>query len=78
MKKFLISAALVASSAMVSAHTVDGIVKDNRTGEPLIGSVVEVKELPNIKTTTGLDGSFKLSELPDKGRYTLEIGRAHV
>ena len=32
MKKFLISAALVASSAMVSAHTVDGIVKDNRTG----------------------------------------------
>ena len=73
MKKFLISAALIASSAMVSAHTVDGIVKDNRTGEPLIGSVVEVKELPNIKTTTGLDGSFKLSELPDKGRYTLVV-----
>ena len=73
MKKFLISVALVASSAMVSAHTVDGIVKDNRTGEPLIGSVVEVKELPNIKTTTGLDGSFKLSELPDKGRYTLVV-----
>ena len=73
MKKFLICAALVASSAMVSAHTVDGIVKDNRTGEPLIGSVIEVKELPNIKTTTGLDGSFKLSELPDKGRYTLVV-----
>ena len=73
MKKFLISVALVASSAMVSAHTVDGIVKDSRTGDPLIGSVVEVKELPNIKTTTGLDGSFKLSELPDKGRYTLVV-----
>ena len=73
MKKFLISVVLVASSAMVSAHTVDGIVKDNHTGEPLIGSVVEVKELPNIKTTTGLDGSFKLSELPDKGRYTLVV-----
>ena len=73
MKKFLISVALVVSAAMVSAHTVDGIVKDNRTGEPLIGSVVEVKELPNIKTTTGLDGSFKLSELPDKGRYTLVV-----
>ena len=73
MKKFLISVALVASSAMGSAHTVDGIVKDNRTGEPLIGSVVEVKELPNIKTTTGHDGSFKLSELPDKGRYTLVV-----
>ena len=73
MKQILISAALIASSAMASAHTLDGIVKDNRTGEPLIGSVVEVKELPNVKTTTGLDGSFTLHELPDKGRYTLVV-----
>ncbi len=72
MRKILISAALIAATT-ISAHTLDGIVKDNRTGEPLIGSVVEVKELPNIKTTTGLDGSFKLSELPDKGRYTLVV-----
>ena len=73
MKQILISAALIASSAMASAHTLDGIVKDNRTGEPLIGSVVEVKELPNVKATTGLDGSFTLHELPDKGRYTLIV-----
>ena len=73
MKQILISAALIASSAMASAHTLDGIVKDNRTGEPLIGSVVEVKELPNVKTTTGVDGSFTLHELPDKGRYTLVV-----
>ena len=72
MRKIFISAALLAATS-VSAHTLDGIVKDNRTGEPLIGSVIEVKELPNIKTTTGLDGSFKLSELPDKGRYTLVV-----
>ena len=72
MRKIFISAALLAATS-VSAHTLDGIVKDNRTGEPLIGSVIEVKELPNIKTTTGLDGSFKLSELPDKGRYTLIV-----
>ncbi len=73
MRQILISAALVASSATASAHTLDGIVKDNRTGEPLIGSVVEVKELPNVKTTTGLDGSFSLHELPDKGRFTLVV-----
>ena len=74
MKQFLLSAALIAaSSAAASAHTLDGVVKDNRTGEPLIGSVVEVKELPSVKTTTGLDGSFTLHELPDKGRYTLVV-----
>lgn len=74
MKQFLLSAALIATSTTVAtAHTLDGIVKDNRTGEPLIGSVVEVKELPNVKTTTGLDGSFTLHELPDKGRYTLVV-----
>ncbi|MCI7372411.1 TonB-dependent receptor [Prevotella sp.] len=74
MKQFILSAVLIAASAtVVSAHTLDGIVKDNRTGEPLIGSVVEVKELPSVKTTTGLDGSFTLHELPDKGRYTLVV-----
>lgn len=74
MKQFILSAVLIAASAtVVSANTLDGIVKDNRTGEPLIGSVVEVKELPSVKTTTGLDGSFILHELPDKGRYTLVV-----
>lgn len=74
MKQFLLSAALIAASSTVaSAHILDGIVKDNRTGEPLIGSVIEVKELPSVKTTTGLDGSFTLHELPDKGRYTLVV-----
>ena len=74
MKQFLLSAALITTSTtVVTAHTLDGIVKDNRTGEPLIGSVIEVKELPSVKTTTGLDGSFTLHELPDKGRYTLVV-----
>lgn len=74
MKQFLLSAALIAvSTTVATAHTLNGIVKDNRTGEPLIGSVIEVKELPSVKTTTGLDGSFTLHELPDKGRYTLVV-----
>ena len=74
MKQFLLSAALIAvSTTVATAHTLDGIVKDNRTGEPLIGSVIEVKELSSVKTTTGLDGSFTLHELPDKGRYTLVV-----
>ena len=74
MKKYLLSTALTAAIATAAgAHTIDGIVKDQKTGEPLIGSVVEVKELPGVKTTTGLDGSFRLHELPDRGRYTLVV-----
>ena len=74
MKRLFMSAALLAASATaIQAHTLDGIVKDNKTGEPLIGTVVRVKELPNVGTTTGLDGSFTLHELPDKGKYTLVV-----
>ena len=64
---------MAAIATAAGAHTIDGIVKDQKTGEPLIGSVVEVKELPGVKTTTGLDGSFRLHELPDRGRYTLVV-----
>lgn len=74
MKRLLFSAVLLAASATaIQAHTLDGIVKDNKTGEPLIGTVVRVKELPNVGTTTGLDGSFTLHELPDKGKFTLVV-----
>jgi len=55
----------------ISSHTMSGLVKDNKTGEPLIGAVIKVKEFPNVYTITGLDGSFRLSELPDKGTVTL-------
>ena len=74
MKRFLFTAALLtAVSSAITAHTLDGIVKDNKTGEPLIGTVIRVKELPSISTTTGLDGTFTLHELPDRGRYTLVV-----
>ena len=74
MKRFLISAALLAAAtSAIQAHTLDGIVKDNKTGEPLIGTVIRVKELPNVSTTTGLDGTFTLHELPDKGKFTIIV-----
>ena len=73
MKRFITGAALLAMATALSAHTLDGVVTDSKTGEPLIGTVIRVKELPNVSATTGLDGSFTLHELPDKGRYTLVI-----
>lgn len=74
MKRFLFTAALLtAATSAITAHTLDGIVKDHKTGEPLIGIVIRVKELPSVSTTTGLDGTFTLRELPDRGRYTLVV-----
>ena len=67
------AALLAAATSAIQAHTLDGIVKDNKTGEPLIGTVIRVKELPNVSTTTGLDGTFTLHELPDKGKVTLIV-----
>lgn len=74
MKRFLLSAALLAAATTaIQAHTLDGVVKDNKTGEPLIGTVIRVKELPNVSTTTGLDGTFTLHELSDKGKVTIIV-----
>ena len=74
MKRFLFTAALLtAATSAITAHTLDGIVKDHKTGELLIGTVIRVKELPSVSTTTGLDGTFTLRELPDRGRYTLVV-----
>lgn len=40
---------------------ISGTVIDSSTGEVLIGATVYVKQLPKTGTTTGLDGTFKLS-----------------
>ena len=54
MKRFLVSAVLLAAATTaIQAHTLDGIVKDNKTGEPLIGTDVykrQVMGLSSLKT----------------------------
>ena len=54
----LLSATLAAMTAM--ATDIKGVVKDSKTGEVIIGSVIRVKEIPDMTTTTGLDGTFSL------------------
>ena len=63
--------AMTATAA--TAGNIIGVVKDKATGEPLIGTVVSVKELKDMWATTGLDGSFTLNKMPDEGRFTLII-----
>lgn len=67
----LLTASLAAASVM--AKDITGVVKDAKTGDVIIGSVVRIKELPEKTTTTGLDGTFSLKALPDKGKYTLIV-----
>lgn len=74
MRKRLTTVALcLATASVLSAKPIQGVVRDSRTGEPLIGIVVQVKGQQALSTTTGLDGSFKLSGLPDEGKVTLVI-----
>ena len=72
MKKIVL---MVALSCLVIpaclAGSLYGVVKDKTTGETLIGSVVQVKGDRDNITTTGLDGSFVLKNLPNEGTITL-------
>ena len=72
--KILTVALVTAMTATAAtAGNIIGVVKDKATGEPLIGTVVSVKELKDMWATTGLDGSFTLNKMPDEGRFTLVI-----
>ncbi|WP_259070251.1 TonB-dependent receptor [Mucilaginibacter sp. X4EP1] len=51
--------------------TVSGTIKDNATGEQLIGASVRIKELPQMGTATNSYGFYSLTA--PKGEYTLVI-----
>ncbi len=54
MKKIVLTVALSASFLpMCFAGPITGVVKDKKTGETLIGSVVQVKGQQDNSTTTG-------------------------
>jgi outer membrane receptor protein involved in Fe transport len=46
-----------------NAQSIKGIVKDSETEEELIGVIVCLKENPHIGASTGLDGSFTLTNV---------------
>ncbi len=65
---FLLAAA---SSNALYAASLSGIVKDAHSHEELIGAHIYVKENPRIGTTSGLDGSFVLHDIPEHQPVTL-------
>lgn len=63
--------AFVLFSAYIKAAVLKGLVRDAQTGEELIGASVYLKEHPAAGSTTGLDGTFLLKNIPEGKSYTL-------
>ena len=62
-QKFFV-AFLFLLSIHLHSENIAGIVRDAQTGEALIGASVFLKNNKSIGTTTGLDGSFVLKNIP--------------
>lgn len=74
MPKILLSAVLLfitLSSFGQKKYTVSGTVKDESTGEQLIGATIRIKELPQSGTITNSYGFY--SVFAPEGEYTLQI-----
>ena len=72
MKRFVLSvASIILFITPIGAATYKGYVKDAKTGEELIGATIFIKEYPNIGSTTGLDGSFVIDNVPSADKITI-------
>lgn len=72
MKRFVLSvASIILYITPIGAVTYKGYVKDAKTGEELIGATIFIKEYPNIGSTTGLDGSFVIDNVPEADKVTI-------
>ncbi|RYD80180.1 MAG: TonB-dependent receptor [Sphingobacteriales bacterium] len=58
-----------ANAGAQTKYTISGYVKDDKTGEELIGAVIMVKEIPNTGATTNAYGFYSIT-IP-AGKYNL-------
>ena len=64
-------ACIILAATEAGASVYKGKVKDAKTGEELIGATIFIKEYPNIGSTTGLDGSFIIDNVPENKNITI-------
>ena len=62
---------VILSAVNAWAQNIRGLVTDGKTGEPLIGAVVQVKDT-KVNAVTDVDGKFNIEGL-DNGKYTLTV-----
>lgn len=73
MRNILLLVCLMIASIAVNAQKISGVVKDNSTGESIIGASVSIKGT-SIGTSTDVDGKFELSAAGQQPPVTLLIG----
>ncbi|MDB4539874.1 TonB-dependent receptor [Saprospiraceae bacterium] len=68
MKKIIVTIALILLKLFIfgqsQSQTIKGTIVDQDTQEPLIGATVTVDGFDDIGTTTEIDGSFRLEDVP--------------
>lgn len=65
MNRCFFSLFFLINSILIFSQQIEGVVKDARTSEVLVGASVYIKTDKSKGTTTGLDGSFVLRNVPD-------------
>ncbi len=68
---FLLFVALFCISSSYGQYTLSGSVADKETGDPLIGSTIQIPG-ENIITISGDDGNFEIEDLAS-GKYSLRV-----
>jgi len=58
-------------TSVSNASTIKGFLTDSKTGEPLIGATITLKNT-SFATSSGLDGSYEIKNVPD-GNYIISI-----
>lgn len=70
MRKVFLTFLCVILGFQVSATSIEGIITDNETGELLVGASIFLKDNIKYSTSSGLDGSYSLRNLPT-GSHTI-------
>lgn len=65
MSRYLLIIGLFLYSGCLFAGVIQGVVKDSKTGETLVGATIYAKGQAQKGTTSGLDGTFILRDLPN-------------
>ena len=72
LKNFLIATLIIITTNLFAqVGTIDGVITDQKTGEAVIGAVVQIEAL-RVGAVSGIDGKFVITDLA-AGNYQLKI-----
>jgi len=66
MKRYLCALLLGINCIIINAGVIQGVVKESKSGEPLVGAIIYIKGQTHNGIASGLDGSFVLKNVSGK------------